>query len=101
MVAPLNIDIIFVVMLGAAIWTSIQLSSGTHFSSQRITLRRLIEAITVEGALCALVWAAINAVTSRSASVELVTQSLLIGCVWVLFSFVARLSFRSPAGATK
>lgn len=100
MVAPLNIDIIFVIMLGAAIWTGIQLS-GMSCSSQRMTLRKLAEMTTVEGGVCAVIWAAINVVTTRSASVEHVTQSLLVGCVWILFSFLARLRFRYPASVAK
>ncbi len=101
MVAALNIDIIFVVMLGAAIWTSLQLCGMANCSTRRISVRKLIEVTTAEGIVCALVWAAINLATTRSLTVELVTQSLLISCVWIVFSFAARLPFRYPASVTK
>lgn len=97
MSGTMSIDVVFVVMLGAAIWTAVQLSAAANGPRRMISVRRLGGMTALEGLLCAVVWSLVTLAATRAVSVELATQSALIGCVWAGFSFAARLPFRSPA----
>ena len=99
--APMNSDTVFIVMLGAAVWTSIQLSSGPRGLIQCMTLPRLSQVAVIEGLVCAAVWSSINILVARSFSREFVLQSVAAGCIWALFTLVARAHFRGVIPATK
>ncbi|MDP9315202.1 MAG: hypothetical protein M3R24_30790 [Chloroflexota bacterium] len=97
----MNSDTVFIVMLGAAVWTSIQLSTGPSGLMQRMPLPRLSQIAVIEGLVCAVVWSSINLGMAQSLSRELVLQGVAAGCVWALFTLVARAHFRGTIPATK
>ena len=94
-------DVVFVVLLGAAVWTSIQLSMGPRGLLQRMTLSRLSQIALIEGLLCAVVWSSINVVVTRSLTSGLVMQSVGAGCIWACFTLIARMHFRADVPAAE
>lgn len=94
-------DIVFVVMLGAAVWTSIQLSTSPRGLFQRMTMPRLSQVALIEGLVCAAVWSTMNIIVTRSFTSELLFHSVATGCIWALFTLVARTHFRADVTATE
>ncbi len=97
MAAPISIDIVFVVMLGAGIWTSIQLTQAASVASKRMSLGRLSQVTVVEGLICAAVWYGVMLVSQRAISIDLLMQSAIVGAIWAGFTFVSRMPFQSLA----
>jgi hypothetical protein len=101
MSGTMSIDVVFVVMLGAAVWTVVQLNVAAQGPRRVLSLWRLGGMMAAEGLLCAGVWALVTLIATRALTLDLVLQSALIGAVWAGFSFAARLPFRTPASLTK
>jgi hypothetical protein len=101
MFGAMSIDVVFVVMLGAAIWTAVQLNVAAQGPQRVLALWRLGLMMAAEGLLCAVVWGVVTFAATRAFGVELLLQCALIGSVWAGFSFAARLPFRNPATAPK
>lgn len=94
-------DVVFVVMLGAAVWTSIQLSTGPRGLFQRMTLSRLCHIALIEGLVCAVIWSSIHVIATRALTNELIIQSVGAGCIWTSFTLFARMHFRAIVPAVE
>jgi hypothetical protein len=101
MAAPISIDIVFVVMLGAGIWASIQLNQAAAFNAKRMSLGRLSQVAVVEGLVCAAVWYGVMFASQRVISTELLVQSGIVGAVWAAFTFASRVPFQSLANVSE
>lgn len=97
----INADVAFLVMLGAAIWTSIQLAQRSLRACTQRAVGVLCRATAVEGLVCALAWLITSVIAARGFSVIVAMQSVVVGLIWAGFSFVARLSFQGRSPATR
>jgi hypothetical protein len=100
MVEPITIDMAFVVMLGAALWTMIHLNLA-HRSPSSISLTALSRKTALEGLLVAVAWGATCVIVERSVVSDLLLQSAIVGAIWTAFTFVAWLPFRSEHALAK
>jgi hypothetical protein len=91
----------FVVMLGAGIWTSIQLNQAAAFNAKRLSLGRLSQVAIVEGLVCAAVWYGVMFAVQRVISMDVLVQSGIVGTVWAAFTFVSRVPFQSLANVSE
>lgn len=78
-------DLLLIVLLGAGIWSSIQIQMPDAPRS----LSRIGQTAVIEGAMVAVVWLIVTALLERQLAAAAL-QSLLIGGVWSAFTFVAR-----------
>ena len=85
---PAYADLILVVLLGAGIWSSIQVAT----QRSPLPLHRIGRTTAAEGGMVALVWLLVAVITRQPLDVALV-QSLVIGGGWTVFQFVARGAF--------
>lgn len=85
---PAYADLILVVLLGAGIWSSIQLAT----QRSPLPLHRIGRTAVAEGSMVALVWLLVAVITRQPLAVAAL-QSLAIGGVWSVFQFVARGAF--------
>ncbi len=85
----LNRDFVLVIMLGAAIWTSLQLRRAP-----RTTLFKLSRLALAEGVICCVVWAFSTMLSRWDVSSDIWLQSAWAGVIWALFVFVARVPFQ-------
>lgn len=80
----MNSDVIFFLLLGAGLWTSLRLCRPDGSS---MSLLQLARQAVLEGLVCAMVWFAVTALTSFS--LDALLQSTVVGALWAGFTFVA------------
>lgn len=100
MAESITIDMAFVVMLGAALWTMIHLSLRQPGLAP-VSLTALSRKTVLEGLLVTVAWAATIAIAERGVNAELLPQSAIAGAIWAAFTFVSWLPFRSPDALAK